>query len=80
LTQLNTLAILKPLANTPHQDKAKEKATHPNQPTARDCKSQTKDHQPHHQIQSHKGIGLTATQHKNDLPSARKSQPQKING
>jgi hypothetical protein len=34
LTQLNTLAILKPLANTPHQAKNKRESN-PNQPTNR---------------------------------------------
>jgi len=40
----------------------------------------TNSPQPNHKNHSHKGKGLTATQRKNRVPTARKSQPQKING
>jgi hypothetical protein len=70
---LKTLAI-------PTQEHKNKKQPTPTKPTARDCKSQAKDHQPNHQSQSHKGKWHCKKPKQNEVPSARKSQPQKING
>jgi hypothetical protein len=80
LNQLNTLAILNPLAIIPPNATSKQERNPTNQPPPEALQEPTNQAQPNHQNHSHKGREATARTKKNGVPSARKSQPQKTNG